>query len=110
MRALCLKITILIIFTMIVLIAREFGITCIFKNFLGFSCPGCGMTRACLSALRLDFNTAFSYHRMFWSVPVLIAYFIFDGRLFKNKNIDRFILIMILVGFIINWIINIFKY
>ncbi len=109
MKALCLKFTILIVFTMIVLIAREFGITCIFKNFLGFECPGCGMTRACLSALRFDFNTAYSYHRMFWSTPVLILYFIFEGRLFKNKKLDHFILIMILAGFINNWLISILK-
>lgn len=48
------------------------GITCIFKFFFGVSCPGCGMTRACISALRLDFSAAFSYHPLWVALlPVL---------------------------------------
>ena len=35
---------------------------CPFRFFFGISCPGCGMTRALLAALRLDFAAAFSYH------------------------------------------------
>ncbi len=38
------------------------GITCPIKYVTGISCPGCGMSRACFSALRLDFEAAFSYH------------------------------------------------
>ena len=38
------------------------GITCPIKFLTGISCPGCGMSRACFNALRLDFKTAFDYH------------------------------------------------
>ena len=38
------------------------GITCPIRHLLGISCPGCGMTRACVSALQLDFSAAFNYH------------------------------------------------
>ena len=31
---------------------------------------GCGMTRAWLAALRLDFAAAFAYHPLFWVVPI----------------------------------------
>ena len=36
---------------------------CPFRFFFGISCPGCGMTRALLAALRLDFAAAFSYQK-----------------------------------------------
>lgn len=35
---------------------------CPFRYFFGIACPGCGMTRALLSALRLDLAAAFAYH------------------------------------------------
>ena len=38
------------------------GITCPIRFLTGISCPGCGMTRALLSALRMDFQAAFYYH------------------------------------------------
>ena len=44
-------------------------IGCIFRLMTGIPCPGCGMTRAWLAALRLDFAAAFAYHPLFWVVP-----------------------------------------
>ncbi len=49
------------------------GISCPIKFLSGISCPGCGMTRACLSALRLDFEGAFRYHPLWVAVlPALL--------------------------------------
>ncbi|MFR7750789.1 MAG: DUF2752 domain-containing protein [Collinsella sp.] len=45
-------------------------IGCVFRLMTGIPCPGCGMTRAWLAALRLDFATAFAYHPLFWVVPI----------------------------------------
>ena len=45
-------------------------IGCIFRFMTGIPCPGCGMTRAWLAALRLDFAVAFAYHPLFWVVPI----------------------------------------
>lgn len=89
----------------IVIIATMYflKIPCIYRYLFNIECPGCGMTRAALSVLSLDFVTAFKYHPMFWSVPVAYLYFLFDGRLFKNKIIDRTILIFIAAGFVANW-------
>ncbi len=85
-------------------IMQALGISCVFRYFLGFTCPGCGMTRAVISALRWDFVAALEYHLMFWSVPILYLYFLFDGNLFKNKLLNRGVFTIIVVGFIINWI------
>ena len=50
---------------------------CPFKAVTGIPCPGCGMTRAVLSALRGDFRTAFYYHPL-WivAVPLVLVEFL----------------------------------
>lgn len=45
-------------------------IGCVFRLMTGIPCPGCGMTRAWLAALRLDFAAAIAYHPLFWVVPL----------------------------------------
>ena len=55
-------------------VMRLLGITCPIKFVTGVSCPGCGMTRACLSALRLDFADAFYYHPLWIGlIPASVA-------------------------------------
>ena len=63
-------------------------IPCLFKVVLGIECPGCGITRAYLSVLRLDFEAAFMYNKMFWAVPICFLFYLFDGKLFKNKWVN----------------------
>ncbi len=41
------------------------GVTCPIKFLTGISCPGCGMSRAWLAALRLDWRAAFAFHPLF---------------------------------------------
>ena len=36
---------------------------CLFHNLFGKECWGCGMSRALLSLMYLDFDTAWDYHR-----------------------------------------------
>lgn len=100
------KIAITLLYLVILSVLWHFNVGCIYQRLFGISCPGCGMTRAVISALKLDFAAAFSYHRMFWSVPVLYLYFLFDGKLFFKKSLDRAVLIFIAVGFLLNWILN----
>ncbi len=99
-----------IIFTILYLgavaLLFSMGITCIFRQYLGFVCPGCGMTRAILSALRLDFAAAFRYHPMFWSMPILYLYFLLDEGVFRKKLWDRIVLWGIAAGFVINWLLK----
>ncbi len=46
---------------------------CPFRFFSASPAPGCGMTRALLAALRLDFAAAFSYHPLFFLLPFFPA-------------------------------------
>lgn len=80
------------------------GISCPILSLTGIRCPGCGMTRALLSAIHFDFKQAFSYHAMFWAVPVLYISFLFDGRLFKNKYLNILFHLLIGAGFVFNWL------
>ncbi len=75
-------------------------ISCPILEITGIPCLGCGMTRALLSALKFDFKAAFSYHLMFWSVPVIAFGFLFDLRYMKYK----WFYALILAGFLANWL------
>lgn len=57
------------------------GFGCPIKAVTGVSCAGCGMTRAWLSALSGDWAAAFSYHPLFWMVPLAALVFLFRRRM-----------------------------
>jgi hypothetical protein len=61
-----------------------FHIGCPIKDFSGISCPGCGMTRAVISALLLHFDQAFYYHPLFFLTPVMFLLYLFDNFIKKN--------------------------
>lgn len=58
------------------------GIGCPIKFISGLCCPGCGMTRAVISAIKLDFKQAFYYHPL-WCAIALIALLLI---LLRNKK------------------------
>lgn len=58
--------------------------SCPFKYLTGLDCPGCGLTRAFLSAFRLDFKAAFNYHPLFLLIGIELLYLLF-GNYFKLK-------------------------
>ena len=62
------------------LLMFAFGITCPIKFLTGISCPGCGLTRAWMHALTLDFSGALAYHPLFWLVPIATVLFCFEKR------------------------------
>lgn len=62
-----------------------YGVTwftgCPFRFFLGISCPGCGMTRAWLAVLHLNFSQAFSLHPLFPLAPLLILCLLLEDQI-----------------------------
>jgi hypothetical protein len=66
------------------------GSVCFVSAVFGVPCPGCGMTRSWLAALRLDFYTAFAMHPLFLYPPVLAIAFFIKYLKFKNKNAKWF--------------------
>lgn len=61
------------------------GSACPTYAIFGICCPFCGMTRAHLAALRLDFAAAFSYHPVFF-VGVPFLWVIFHESLFRTPK------------------------
>ena len=56
------------------LLIESLGVTCPIRFLTGISCAGCGMSRAWLSLLRLDFAGALRFHPLFWlPIPVGLA-------------------------------------
>lgn len=74
------------------------GIGCPIKFITGISCMGCGMTRAWLSVLRLDFKSAFYYHPGFFLPPlVIIILYLKNKKIIKNYKFFMFTVIAIFV-------------
>ena len=74
-------------------------ITCVFKKFFGIVCPGCGMTRALVSCLKLDFFGAAKHNILIFFMPYVFLYLFFD---FKHK-VHHKIMIGIAILTMINW-------
>lgn len=52
-----------------------FGIPCLFYNFTGFYCPGCGTMRAVVALSRLQFYQALRFNALFvLSLPFLVGF------------------------------------
>lgn len=88
----------------IVMLACVWDIPCLFKSIFEFPCIACGMTRAWLSVFRLDLATAYSFNRMYWCIPILYLYIIFDGKLFRNQTINNCLLVFIIGAMAVNYI------
>ena len=78
-------------------------VSCFFLKITGMKCPGCGMTRALISAAKLNFRSAWEYHKMFWSVPLLYIAFLKDGKMFSSRIINILFYGAIALGFFANW-------
>ena len=59
---------------------------CPIKFMTGVPRPGCGMTRAVTSCLRLDFAGAFYYHPLYPAAPFLVAYLFFEDMLPRHVS------------------------
>lgn len=77
------------------LLAFLFKIPCPIRKITGISCPGCGMSRAMLSFVTMDFSMAAYYHPLvFFVIPIVICFVVFYER---NMCKARKILIIVSV-------------
>ena len=83
------------------LLSKFFGSICPTYRFLGICCPFCGMTRAHLAAMKLDFSTAMYYNPAFFlGVPCI--FFMVHEKLFAPKyDLHRKIVAGVLLGIIV---------
>lgn len=81
----------------------HFNVTCVFLEIFKIPCPGCGMTRALLSLLRLDLIGAIKYNFIIFFMPYVFVYIFFDLK----HRIHKTLLSIIALLAVINWIIKI---
>ncbi len=81
------------------------GIGCPIKFLTGVSCMGCGMTRAYLSLLRLDFAGAFRYHPLFPIPAIAAVLFLLRSRI--SQKIVNFLLFTTIALFSIIYLLRI---
>lgn len=91
----CLVGTIVFIYAIFDLV----GIGCPIKFVTGISCLGCGMTRAWLSVLRLDFSSAFYFHPLFVLPPIAVILYLLKSKI--NIKIYKIIMLTMITAFII---------
>ena len=61
-------------------------------------CPGCGMTRAHLAALRLDFPSAFFYHPLwFLPIPLAAVQLFFPRGIFRERKWNNALAVLLLI-------------
>ena len=84
------------------------GVGCPIYHFLGFPCPGCGMTRAVLCLLHLDFAGAWSFHPMVFALPYLFALFWRDGKVFSNRALNAAVFALVALGFLLWYFYRLF--
>ena len=75
-----------------------YGLPCLFRRLTGLPCPGCGMGRAWLQVLELNLPGAFACHPMFWAVPVLGVFFLYDFAPFRKERWNVLLLVGIALG------------
>lgn len=95
------KLLLLLLIFCVILLWVVMDWPCVLRRVTGIPCPGCGLSRAWLAVLRLDFVQAFRYHPMFWSIPVFGLYILFDGKLFRQEKWNRSVLAILVGGFIL---------
>lgn len=81
---------------------------CPFRLFFHIECPGCGMTRALFSLMKLDFKQAFQYHSLFPLVILCGGYYVFREYVYIGRKREQFASVVIAVLFIIRWGIRMF--
>lgn len=101
------KLALTIGYLAIVAVLYFLDVPCLFLTLAKIPCPGCGMTRALFAFLHFDLVTAFTLHPMFWSLPFLYLYFLFDDGLFTSRRANSILLHCIGIGFLMQWVLKI---
>ena len=81
----------------LVIIRHFLGLGCPIAEALGIPCPTCGMTRALVCALQLNFLKSFDYY-LFWPVVIFILV-IYILKVLKKISINNKTMLLILYIF-----------
>lgn len=89
-----------------VIMKTIFHTVCPMVLFTGFPCPACGLTRAGVKLLKLDFSGAFLMHPFIYPIMMLVLCFFVEHYVLlrKEQTISKWFAIIIMVGMIVFYI------
>lgn len=90
----------------IIIVMYLFSLPCPILFMTGIPCPGCGMTRACLHLLQLDFAGAFQYHPLCFFLPLFVGVFLF--RRCIPRKAYTFCVIIVISSFFLTYFLRLF--
>ncbi len=82
-------------------------IGCPILSVTGIPCPGCGMTRALINLLKLNFSQAFSYHPLCFFMPVFAVIIISEKKI--NKRLFNICIGIIIALFVLVYLTRLFN-
>ena len=104
-------ISILTIILIYLFFLRYTQIGCPIRFLFGISCMGCGMTRAIIALLSMDFEKAIYYHPLVFLVPVITTLMCIEDKLvIIKKQLVQKIWIIIIISFFITYLIRLMKF
>ena len=94
----------------VLIIKFDIGIPCIFYEVTGLYCPGCGITRLCVSLFEGDLYQAFRYNPViFIDVPIIFILFVLDILLKDKKIIKKITNVLIIILIVITVIFGVLR-
>lgn len=94
----------------VLIIKFDIGIPCIFYEVTGLYCPGCGITRLCVSLFEGDLYQAFRYNPIiFIDVPIIFILFVLDILLKDKKIIKKITNVLIIILVVITVIFGVLR-
>lgn len=117
-KSIALSVSLFVLGCAYAFISSNYGLSipCLFNKITGLKCPGCGVSRMCVSILNLDFKAAFSYNPViFIFLPVGVILYFKSIYRYIRYGINRFsaiennimiimIVILIIFGIIRNFV------
>ncbi len=97
------------------LLFSEFNIKipCIFNTITGYLCPACGISRMCVSILKLEFWEAFYYNKLIFLLIPLFCYFLVKWSIdyvkkgkITNSETEKIIIWIVIVLLVIFGIVR----
>lgn len=83
-------------------------IPCVLHELTGLDCPGCGLTRLCLSVLRLDFKSAWNFNKgvvilspLLGILAIRIILNYIKTGIVKTRKIDSIIILISIIWLIV---------
>ena len=78
----------------------------------GYPCPGCGMTRAALCLLKLDFEGAWEMHPFIYAMVILAIWFGWNRYVLKKRDMKDWFsaVVIVAIGMCIFYIWRMYRF